>query len=67
MGAKVVLHLHEPMPELFDTMFPAPGYAWLRSLIKWSERLSIAFADRVLTVTQRCETTCVLAARSLAR
>ena len=52
MGAKVVLHLHEPMPELFDTMFPATRYAWLRSLIKWSERLSVAFADRVLTVTQ---------------
>lgn len=52
MGAKVVLHLHEPMPELFDTMFPARRYAWLRSLIRWSERLSVAFADSVLTVTR---------------
>jgi glycosyltransferase involved in cell wall biosynthesis len=52
LGAKVVLHLHEPMPELFDTMFPAPRYAWLRWLIRWSERLSVAFADRVLTVTR---------------
>jgi glycosyltransferase involved in cell wall biosynthesis len=50
MGARVVLHLHEPMPELFDTMFP--GHAWLRTLIMWSERLSLAFADHVLTVTR---------------
>jgi glycosyltransferase involved in cell wall biosynthesis len=39
------------MPELFDTMFP-DGPAWLRTLIRWSERLSLAFADRVLTVTR---------------
>ena len=51
LGAKVVLHLHEPMPELFATMFPQRRYAWLRTLIRWSERLSLAFADRVLTVT----------------
>jgi glycosyltransferase involved in cell wall biosynthesis len=51
MGVKVVLHLHEPMPELFDTMFPE-RHAWLRLPIRWSERLSLAFADRVLTVTR---------------
>lgn len=51
LGARVVLHLHEPMPELFATMFPQHRYAWLRTLIRWSERLSLAFADRVLTVT----------------
>jgi glycosyltransferase involved in cell wall biosynthesis len=51
LGVKVVLHLHEPMPELFDTMFPE-HHAWLRALIKWSERVSLAFADRVLTVTR---------------
>lgn len=51
LGAKVILHLHEPMPELFATMFPQRRYAWLRTLIRWSERLSLAFADRVLTVT----------------
>jgi glycosyltransferase involved in cell wall biosynthesis len=51
LGARVVLHLHEPMPELFATMFPQRRFAWLRTLIRWSERLSLAFADRVLTVT----------------
>jgi len=52
MGVKVVLHLHEPMPELFDTMFPNRRHAWLKLLIRWSERLSLAFADHVLTVTR---------------
>ncbi len=51
LGARVVLHLHEPMPDLFATMFPQRRYAWLRTLVRWSERLSLAFADRVLTVT----------------
>jgi len=51
VGVKVVLHLHEPMPELFATMFPQRRHAWLRRIIRWSERLSLAFADRVLTVT----------------
>ncbi len=57
LGVKVVLHLHEPMPELFTTMFPQRRYAWLRALIRWSERLSLAFADRVLTVTEEMRET----------
>jgi glycosyltransferase involved in cell wall biosynthesis len=52
-GARVVLHVHEPMPELFATLFPGPKYALLLILIRLSERLSIAFADQVLTVTEQ--------------
>jgi glycosyltransferase involved in cell wall biosynthesis len=51
LGVKVVLHLHEPMPELFGTRFPDRRHSWLLAPIRWSERLSLAFADRVLTVT----------------
>jgi glycosyltransferase involved in cell wall biosynthesis len=40
------------MPELFSTMFDERRRRWLIWLIKLSERLSIRFADRVLTVTQ---------------
>jgi len=51
-GVKVVLHMHEPMPELFATMFP-PRYARLfLPLIRLSERASLAYADRALTVTR---------------
>ncbi|MEZ4501046.1 MAG: glycosyltransferase family 4 protein [Dehalococcoidia bacterium] len=52
-GARVVLHVHEPMPELFGTLFPGRKYAPLVAAIRFSERISIAFADRVLTVTEQ--------------
>lgn len=53
-GAKVVLHLHEPVPELFATMYPNRWFtpAFVRFL-GWVEQRSIRFADRVLTVTDQ--------------
>jgi glycosyltransferase involved in cell wall biosynthesis len=51
-GAKVVLHMHEPMPELFGTMFKK-WYRWYFIwIIKVAEKFSLMFADRVLTVTR---------------
>jgi len=53
LGARVVLHMHEPVPELFGTMF---AEAWYRGffvqLTKWIERISLAYATRALTVTR---------------
>ena len=53
-GAKIVLHLHEPVPELFHTMFPNRWYTrafvWLVTRV---EQASIRFADRALTVTEQ--------------
>ncbi len=53
-GAKVVLHLHEPIPELFTTMFPG---RWYTRFFVWTvtrvEQASIRFADRALTVTEQ--------------
>ena len=53
-GAKVVLHLHEPVPELFLTMFPG---RWYTGAFVWTvsrvEQASIRFADRALTVTEQ--------------
>jgi glycosyltransferase involved in cell wall biosynthesis len=51
-GAKVVLHMHEPMPELFGTLFPGPRHRRLVGAIGLAERLSLAYADHVLTVTR---------------
>ena len=51
-GARVVLHLHEPIPELFETMFEGrwctPAFV---TLVTIAEEMSIAFADHCLTVT----------------
>jgi glycosyltransferase involved in cell wall biosynthesis len=49
LGSKVVLDLHDPMPEVFlakDELKPGGG---LLKLLRWIEKKSIAFADLVLT------------------
>jgi len=51
-GVKVVLHMHEPMPELFGTLFYKSRHRLLVWAIGLAERLSLAYADRVLTVTK---------------
>ena len=48
-GARVILDLHDPMPELFGVLYGAApesfAVRWLRRIEKWS----IGFADLVLT------------------
>jgi glycosyltransferase involved in cell wall biosynthesis len=51
-GAKIVLHMHEPMPELFATIFNKWYTKYFLFLIRMMERFSLAFADEVLTVTK---------------
>lgn len=51
-GAKVVLHMHEPMPELFATMFDRWYGSFFIGVIRLAEKLSLRYADRVLTVTR---------------
>jgi glycosyltransferase involved in cell wall biosynthesis len=54
-GSKVILDLHDPMPELMRTIFKfredSLAVQWLARLEKWS----IAFADKVITVNRACE------------
>lgn len=49
-GAKVVLDLHEPAPELFGTIFGSDRKC-LISAIEFFEKASIRYADRVITVS----------------
>ena len=62
LGAKVILDLHDPMPELMMTIFKldqeSRGVRWMSRLEKWS----IARADSVVTVSQAFKK--VFAARS---
>jgi glycosyltransferase involved in cell wall biosynthesis len=51
-GARVVLHMHEPVPELFATMFDGWYRGFFVAVTRFAERISLAFADRVLTVTR---------------
>jgi glycosyltransferase involved in cell wall biosynthesis len=55
LGAKVVLDLHDPMPELMKAIF---GVAEENSSVRWMKRLekwSIARADLVVTVNIACK------------
>jgi glycosyltransferase involved in cell wall biosynthesis len=64
-GAKVILDIHDPMPELMMTIFglreTSYGVRLLRVLEKWSLR----FADAVLTVNEACRK--IFSGRSCAR
>jgi glycosyltransferase involved in cell wall biosynthesis len=49
LGAKVILDLHDPMPELMTCIFDLPPTSRAVRLMRLLERWSIAFADMVLT------------------
>lgn len=55
LGARVVLDLHDPMPELMQTIFKLPENSFSVRLLKRLEKWSIGFADLVLTVNVACK------------
>jgi glycosyltransferase involved in cell wall biosynthesis len=55
LGAKVILDLHDPMPELMQTIFRLPEKSLSVVILKRLEKLSIRFADLVLTVNLACK------------
>jgi len=55
LGAKVILDLHDPMPELMMTIFNLRRESRAVKLMARLEKWSIAFADAVLTVNRACE------------
>ena len=64
LGARVILDLHDPMPELLVTIFGLKENSLGVRLLKFSEKWSIRFADHVLTVNQACKE--IFSARSCA-
>ena len=55
LGAKVILDLHDPMPELMQTIFKLPEDSFSVAMLKRLEKWSIHFADLVLTVNLACK------------
>jgi glycosyltransferase involved in cell wall biosynthesis len=55
LGAKVILDLHDPMPELMQTIFTLPEHSFSVVVLKRLEKWSIRFADLVLTVNLACK------------
>ena len=54
-GAKIILDLHDPMPELMMTIFGLQEKSAAVRLLKFLEKVSIQFADQVLTVNAACQ------------
>lgn len=52
MGAKVILDVHDLMPELYQSKFGYTENHLLIRFITWIERLSIGFADRAIAVSK---------------
>ncbi|MBV6434756.1 MAG: hypothetical protein IANPNBLG_05040 [Bryobacteraceae bacterium] len=55
LGAKVVLDQHDPMPELLTTIFGLDEQSFGVRLMRWLEKLSIAWANAVVTVNIACK------------
>lgn len=51
-GAKVILDLHDLMPEFYAERTQQPMTSWGVRVMKWQERVSCRFADHVITVTE---------------
>lgn len=51
MGARVLLDMHEAMPELYRTMYKVDDH-WLIRALERVEQISIRYADHVTTVTE---------------
>lgn len=65
MGAKLVLDMHEITPEFYMSKFRVAESSWIIRTMKFLERVSFNFADRVLTVNDPIED--LLVQRGLAR
>jgi len=55
LGAKVLLDLHDPMPELMTAIFGLDSHRLSVRIIRWLEKWSIARADLVVTVNVACQ------------
>lgn len=52
LGAKVLLDMHEIMPEFYMSKYGVNKEHWLIRLIGIQEKLSISFADHVITINK---------------
>ncbi len=55
LGAKVILDLHDPMPELMQTIFGLKESSLGVRLLKRLEKWSVGFADLAVTVNLACK------------
>jgi glycosyltransferase involved in cell wall biosynthesis len=52
LGAKLVLDLHDLMPELYIAKWGSDRTTWMIAFITWIEKRSVAFADKAIAVSK---------------
>jgi glycosyltransferase involved in cell wall biosynthesis len=52
MGAKLVLDMHEITPEFYMSKYGMPENSWWVRTLKFQEKISFAFADHVITISE---------------
>ena len=65
MGAKVILDMHEITPEFYMSKYGIAANSWTIRLLTYLEKISVRFADRVITINEPIED--LLAGRGLLR
>ncbi len=55
MGARLILDMHEITPEFYMSKYGIAEGSCLVRLLKWLEKISVDFADRVITINQPIE------------
>lgn len=55
LGAKIILDMHDPMPELMQSIFKRDKASPVCRILQILERLSIGFADKVIAVNAACK------------
>ena len=65
MGAKVILDMHEITPEFYMSKYGIAEKSWWIRLLKYQEKISIRFADHVLTINEPIQD--LLVARGLSK
>lgn len=49
LGARVILDIHDPMPEFYASKYPGQSRSWKVQLVETQERLSCAVANAIIT------------------
>jgi len=58
-GARLILDLHDLMPEFYAARFGGGRTNWPVRLVSWQEHLSCCFADHVITVSEHWRQTLI--------
>lgn len=52
MGAKLLLDIHDPMPEAYVSTHRLGRNSWILKLLRWQEKFSCRLAQRVISVNE---------------